>query len=164
MKVLSDPGSQIQMDTSEGTFRANTFSQNGYTGISAEFVAKDDTGQPPGRPAVNIEFEEDGTLRVLVYDNTSEDPVYEIKFNDGRVEQKSFDVETPKGIIRAVELADKDNPGIGLLYIDRKEKEHSSCTMQFLQNEENSDEGRTVGNIFGPKDPDGEPVFTFEMD
>lgn len=86
--------------------------------------------------------------------------------------QQSFDVQTPNGVIRAVESPDKNNPGIVLLYIDNEGKEHASCSMQYLEEGENMDTqqgtvrgyGGTVCSVWGPDNPDGSPKLVLNME
>lgn len=77
---------RIDLRTSAGAFSAHTFDQDGCIGVRTEFVANTDNGTKPGRPSVSLEFDGDGTLRILIYDRTSEDPVDEITFKDGVVQ------------------------------------------------------------------------------
>lgn len=75
------------------------------------------------------------------------------------LEETELQIDTPKGIVKAVKSPDKENPGIVLLFLDRNGREHSACTMQYLK-----DQDRTVANIYSSDNPDGDPVFTFGMD
>lgn len=72
---------------------------------------------------------------------------------------KEFCVETPVGIIKAIESPDKDNPGIVLMFLGRDGREMSACSMQYME-----DTRRIESRMWGKDDPDGEPVASCGID
>ncbi len=66
-----------------------------------------------------------------------------------------FSVQTPMGIIRAVESKDKDNPGIVILFTDSDGNEHKSCAVQFMKEQQD-----VKASVYSPYNQDKDPVFT----
>ena len=72
---------------------------------------------------------------------------------------REFSVPVPHGLVRARESADADNPGIFVSYIDEHGTERSTMCIEHTERT-----GRMTGYVWGPEDPDGDPVRTFRMD
>lgn len=83
-KMLDIAKHDTFVHTTEGTILASAYSHDGYHGIKTEFIAKSDNGQHAGRMAVRLDLNEDNELRILIYDERSENPMGEIEFKDGR--------------------------------------------------------------------------------
>lgn len=75
------PENKIIVNVPGGHIIAYSFTNDSYTGIRTEFVADNDNGQNPGRPAVSLEITPDKELQALIYDKKSEDPVDDYNYN-----------------------------------------------------------------------------------
>lgn len=69
-----------------------------------------------------------------------------------------FEVRTPLGIIRAVKMPDKDNPGITLSFQDKDGVERSSCLLEYRESER-----QMVLSVWTPEGPENDPRYELEM-
>lgn len=67
--------------------------------------------------------------------------------------QKKLTVKTPNGSITAEPSGDLEYPGIWIIAKDENGQEYAACLFEYHQERE-----RTELRVYGPDDPDGDPI------
>lgn len=68
-------------------------------------------------------------------------------------------VNTPVGLIKAVESPDRNNPGIIVQFFTKDGREMSACSMQYMEETE-----KVETKIWGKDEPEGDPAYETGFD